>query len=71
MSAFQVGFSRGDITPPVGACLAGSIDRRVSIGVCDPLLSTVLAFSDGEKRVLLICLDCLCECMGGDLLHCI
>ncbi len=57
MENFQVGFARGDITPPIGAGLTGAFVRRLSTEVLDPLLASVLALSDGEERVLLISLD--------------
>ncbi len=57
MAEFQVGFARRDITPPLGAGLVGFFGLRPSDGVLDPLFADVLAFSDGERRLLLIGLD--------------
>ena len=59
MKEFKVGFSRCDITPPIGAGLVGSIDQRLSIGVLDPLTASALAFGDGEESYFLLSLDIL------------
>ena len=64
MQEFRVGFSRCDITPPIGAGLAGSIDQRLSIGVLDPLTASALAFGDGKEIYFLLSLDILC--ISGD-----
>ncbi len=57
MQEFQVGFSRGDITPQNGIHLVGYPTVRVSDGVLDPLFASALAVSDGEQNFLVISLD--------------
>ncbi len=57
MTVFQAGFARGDVTPPVGAGLVGFFVRRESVGMLDPLLVSVLAVSDGERKLLILSLD--------------
>ncbi|MBR6747624.1 MAG: hypothetical protein IKM07_01695 [Clostridia bacterium] len=53
----KAGFSRVDITPPMGTCIAGYYDERRADGVLDPLLATCLAVSDGENTALLFSID--------------
>ncbi len=57
MKEFKVGFSRCDITPPIGAGLVGYLGKRPSTGVLDPLLASVLAVSDEDKTLLIVSLD--------------
>ena len=57
MAIFNVGFARGEITPPYGFHLVGYPTLRVSDGTLDPLLASVLCLSDGEKKLLVISLD--------------
>ncbi len=59
MAEFQVGFHRTDITPPLGTGLVGFYVPRESNGILDPILASVLALSDGEKKLLIISLDVL------------
>ena len=54
---FEVGFSRADITPPIGTPLSGYYSRRVSDGVLDPLYARCLAISDGEIKALIYSVD--------------
>lgn len=53
----KVGFSRVDITPPLGTRIEGYFEERHMKGILDPLYLNALAFSDGEKTVLLIAAD--------------
>lgn len=53
----QTGFARTDITPFLGESLAGYFHFRAAEGVLDPLLATVVAFDDSERRALLISID--------------
>lgn len=53
------GFSRVDITPPLGAPLAGASKVRYANGVLDPLELNCVAFSDGENKAVLITADVL------------
>ena len=50
----QAGFSRIDITPPLGTHLAGNFRNRPAEGALDPLLATCIAFRDGEGSTALI-----------------
>ncbi|MHA1507025.1 MAG: neutral/alkaline non-lysosomal ceramidase N-terminal domain-containing protein [Candidatus Asgardarchaeia archaeon] len=55
-----MGFSKADITPPVGMPLDGHPFRtKTSIGVNDPLFVRSYVFDDGEKEVALSVLDIL------------
>lgn len=53
----KAGFSRVDITPPLGADLSGYFYRRLAKGVRDPLYANALALGDGDEKVILIALD--------------
>ena len=53
MSEFKVGFSRVDITPPLGIPIAGYYVKRFADGVLDNLDCNCIAVSDGEKTALL------------------
>ena len=54
---FQAGFSRVDVTPPLGSYISGYFHERYAKGVLDPLQLNAAAFSDGERTVLLIIAD--------------
>ena len=56
---FKAGFSRVDITPPLGEHLAGYFRVRLADGILDPLYLNALAMNDGEKTVIIIATDCL------------
>ena len=56
---FKAGFSRVDITPPLGEHLAGYFSVRLAEGILDPLYLNALAMNDGEKTVIIITTDCL------------
>ena len=55
---FYAGFARLDITPPLGIPLTGYYRSRYADGVLDPLEINALAVSDGEKKAVLLRLDC-------------
>ncbi len=57
MAAFKVGFSRVDITPPLGVPIAGYFVKRFADGILDKLDCNCIAVSDGEKTALLYSLD--------------
>lgn len=57
MSTLKVGFSRVDITPPLGIPIAGYFVKRFADGVLDNLDCNCIAVSDGEKTALLYSLD--------------
>ncbi|MEA4832296.1 MAG: hypothetical protein VB118_06740 [Oscillospiraceae bacterium] len=51
------GYSRLDITPPLGIGLNGYFHYRFSDGVLDPLYANALAVSDGNGRAVIISVD--------------
>lgn len=55
----KAGFARVDITPPLGAPIAGYFVPRRATGVLDPLEASCLALSDGSATALLLSLDLL------------
>lgn len=56
---FYTGFARLDITPNLGAPLAGASKVRYADGIEDPLELNCIAFSDGETKAVLITADFL------------
>lgn len=59
MNTLKAGFSRVDITPPLGITLGGMFEDRYNIEVLDPLCATCLAVSDGENIAVLVSTDLL------------
>ncbi len=55
----KVGFSRLDVTAPLGTVINGYREARISNGVKDPITVTAVAFSDGEKTAVAITMDIL------------
>ena len=53
----KAGFSRLDITPPLGADLSGYFSRRISDGILDPLFVNTVSVNDGENTLILMALD--------------
>ena len=53
------GFSRLDITPPLGTPLAGTFSERLAIGIVDPVELNAVAFNDGENTAIIIVTDAL------------
>ncbi|NMA07904.1 MAG: hypothetical protein GX929_02150 [Clostridiales bacterium] len=53
----KVGFSRIDITPPLGTYMQGYFSPRQADGILDPLLASCIAFSDGERTAVVFSLD--------------
>ena len=53
----QAGFSRVDVTPPLGVDLSGYFYRRMAKGIRDPLYVNALAIGDGTKTVILMAID--------------
>ena len=53
----KAGFSRVDVTPPLGSFISGYFHARYAKGVLDPIELNALAFSDGEYTDLLIISD--------------
>ena len=55
-AGLKAGAATSDITPPVGAAMAGYFYNRAATGVHDSLLARALAFdNDGERIVLITC----------------
>lgn len=57
MNHLMAGFSRVDITPPLGTVINGYFNIRKADGVLDPLEASCLALSCKDKTVLLMALD--------------
>ena len=57
MGKMKAGFSRLCITPPLGTPISGYYEARFVKGVLDDLYATAVAFSDGEKKSVVIALD--------------
>ena len=55
----KAGFSRVDVTPPLGSYLAGYFSDRFAKGILDPIELNAIAVSDGENTVLVISSDFL------------
>jgi len=53
----RVGVAAVEITPPVGAPMAGYYSARGSTGVHDPLRATAMVIEQGDTRVALVALD--------------
>lgn len=53
----KAGFSRVDVTPPLGSYISGYFHARYAKGVLDPIELNALAFSDGETTDLIIISD--------------
>lgn len=57
MNNLKVGFSRVNVTPPMGAPIAGYYKERYAVGVLDDLFVNAVAFESGERRAIMICVD--------------
>ena len=57
MGRLQIGFSRLDITPPLGTHMAGYYVERLAEGILDPLEVNAVAVSDGERTAILFSCD--------------
>ena len=57
MGSLKAGFSRIDITPPLGIYLSGYYEPRQAEGQLDPLLASALAVSDDNETALLFSVD--------------
>ena len=47
----KAGFSRVDVTPPLGTFLSGYFSDRYAKGMIDPLYLNSVALSNGENTV--------------------
>lgn len=57
MNTLQVGFSRVNITPPMGIGLAGSWRKRPAEGVLDELEVNCLCLACGDTKVAMLAID--------------
>lgn len=57
MNTFKAGFSRIDITPPLGIHISGYYEPRQAQGMLDPLLASALALSDDRETAVVFSLD--------------
>ena len=55
----KAGFSRIDITPPLGTPLAGYFYDRFAKGILDPLSVNAIAMNDGENTAIMVAVDAL------------
>ena len=55
----KAGFSRVDMTPPLGSHLAGYYQDRIAKGIRDPLYLNAIAISDGEETAVWVTADVL------------
>ena len=55
----KAGFSRVDMTPPLGSPMAGYFEYREAEGILDPLELNAIAVSDGESTILVVTADIL------------
>lgn len=56
----QVGVARTDITPPLGAPMAGYYHERGADGVLDPLFSKAMVVERDDTRIAIVALDIIC-----------
>ena len=52
-----VGFSRLDVTPPLGSDVSGYFVRRIADGMLDPLYLNTVAIKNGDETLLLMAID--------------
>ena len=53
----KAGFSRKDITPPLGVFMPGYYQKRNAKAILDPLQINCVAFSDGKSTALVMQFD--------------
>ena len=58
----SAGFSRVDITPPLGTAMTGYFKERRAKKVLDPLQINCVAFSDGKAKALVMVVDTILRC---------
>ena len=56
----KCGFSKVNITPPVGAVMAGTAELKHAEGIIDELYARAVTFDDGKTKAVIISLD-LCN----------
>lgn len=57
--SIELGIARADITPPAGISMVGFAARGPSTAIHDPLTATAMALREGDRAVVLFCLDLL------------
>ena len=57
MNTLQVGFSRVNITPPLGIGIAGSWRKRPAEGILDELEANCLCLACGDTKVAMVAID--------------
>ncbi len=57
MNKLSVGFAEVQITPPLGIYITGYYQDRYADGILDDLYMQAVAFSDGEKKSVLVTVD--------------
>lgn len=57
MSKFKVGFSRVNITPPLGVEIRGYYKERICDGVLDEIEANTIAFEMGKTKVIMMSVD--------------
>ncbi len=55
----KVGFSRLDVTPPLGSAIAGYFYHRYASGVLDPIELNAIAITNGKDTVVMVSADIL------------
>ena len=53
----KAGFARLDMTPPLGAIIAGYFHKREMKGILDPLSINAIALTVGEEKLIIITVD--------------
>lgn len=53
----KAGFSRVDVTPPLGSYISGYFHKRYAKGILDPLYLNAVALSDENETVVIIAAD--------------
>ena len=53
----KAGFSRVDVTPPLGSYLAGHYQKRYADGILEPIELNAIAISDGKNTAVVIVSD--------------
>lgn len=55
----KVGFSRVDVTPPLGTYLSGYFEARYADGILDPIFLNAIAVGNDSEKILIITSDLL------------
>ena len=53
----KAGFARLDMTPPLGAIIAGYFHKREMKGILDPLSINAIALTAGEEKLIIVTVD--------------